>query len=670
MIEIEYNSREKIEELAKSPNILEEIVRMYRPKIKGEENNIKFLFCACISKNLPRDYRLHVIITSQSSGGKSNLVNTILEPFKEDVLDFTEYTSAFLNRSESNMDGFIFKMEQMEKTNDKKQVSLASMKFLLSEGKLRIGLVDKNEKGQNTPKTLEVNGIPVFISTSTNYNIDPETLNRTFLMQVDESEEQTKRIITHVLDKYCSINYNSEWENNLQKLYEISQTYKEISKQFKGIYIPFADKIRELIPSVNLTMRRDLPKILNLTCIIAFLNFTKRKKIPFDGGQYFYDNLKAHKMFSYYLIAQPEDFKQALEIGGETIQQTLNKINSSSMDIYKTFMKLYNENPLDGVTTSDLKTITNLSQNRVGESSNSSEELQVMKNIIIEKYRLLDNDKLRPEEKDTIQKELDILKSLERKIIGEPEEEIEYDRDFNAYTFARSASILSLESSWSEIRLKMDLLVEKIATTKLEYDKFSALKEIIKTFEEDYIKLIINSKKPKTKNENDIFESKIFHRIIIDSRQLFADFHDVFIGNVTFVPKNLYVSSTQKFRAYMLDLRSKKNKISNEGKNSVCDLENGLRLSKINEQKGSLYQGYWLVDYMLTELRNHEEHWKKGDDTRKYLKNELHRNTLSDPITESESPGNFFILISILFLISYFFIEIMQTWVDTDEFLK
>lgn len=364
---IEYNSIEKIKELAKMDNVLEEIVNLYNPKIKGEGNNIKFLFCACISKNLPRDYRLHVIIASQSSGGKSNLVNTVLSPFKEDVLDFTEYTNAFLNRSLGDMDGMIFKMEQMEKTNDKKQVSLASMKFLLSEGKLRIGLVDKNEKGQNTPKTLEVNGIPVFLSTSTNYNIDPETLNRTFLMQVDESEEQTKRIIGHILNKYSSINYDSEWESNLQKLYEISQTYKEASKQFKGIYIPFADKIRELVPSANLTMRRDLPKILNLTCVIAFLNFVKRKKIPFDGDQYFYDNLQAHKMSSYYLIADPEDFKQALQIGGETIQQTLNKINSSSMDIYKTFMKAYSENPLGGITTSDLKSHTNLSQNRVGE---------------------------------------------------------------------------------------------------------------------------------------------------------------------------------------------------------------------------------------------------------------------------------------------------------------
>lgn len=316
---------------------------------------------------MPRDYRLHVIITSQSSGGKSNLVNTILEPFKEDVLDFTEYTSAFLNRSQSDMDGLIFKMEQMEKTNDKKQVTLASMKFLLSEGKLRIGLVDKNEKGQNTPKTLEVNGIPVFISTSTNYNIDPETLNRTFLMQVDETEEQTKRIITHVLDKYSSINYGNEWETNLQKLYEICQIYKEISKQFKGIYIPFSDKIRDMIPTINLTMRRDLSKILNLTCVIAFLNLTKRKKIPFDGGQYFYDNLKANKMSSYYLVAEPDDFKQALKIGGETIQQTLNKINSSSMDIYKIFMGLFSEDALEGVTVSDVSKKAQKSQNRTGE---------------------------------------------------------------------------------------------------------------------------------------------------------------------------------------------------------------------------------------------------------------------------------------------------------------
>jgi len=289
--------------------------------------------------------------------------------------------------------------------------------------------------------------------------------------------------------------------------------------------------------------------------------------------------------------------------------------------------------------------------------------------IIKTKSIKLANPSIDNNEKEKLEVEIQELFDQVSKKSDTEEEKIEYDRDFNAYAFSRAASILSLESSWPEIRLKMDLLVNKIAITSIEYDKISALRNVIDTFENDYIKLIIDSEKPKTKNQNDSFESKIFHRIIIDSRQLFADFHDVFISDVTFIP-NRYASSTQKFRAYMLDLRSRKKDKSKEDFYTKCYLTNGLELSKENDQKGSLYQGYWLVDYMLTELRNHVEHWKKGDETRKYLKNDLNRERLFDPITNAESPGNFFISISVLFLISYFFIEIMQTWVDTDEFLK
>jgi len=42
----------------KDPEILSKIVDGYKSKIVGEENNIKFLFCACISKDLPKEYRL------------------------------------------------------------------------------------------------------------------------------------------------------------------------------------------------------------------------------------------------------------------------------------------------------------------------------------------------------------------------------------------------------------------------------------------------------------------------------------------------------------------------------------------------------------------------------------------------------------------------------------
>jgi len=199
----------------KDPTILDKIVDGYRPRIVGEENNIKLLWLCCISKDLPKKNRLSAIITSQSSAGKSNLINTILEPFYDDVIDYTDYTPAFLNRSEVNMNGKIFKIEQIEKTNDKKQVTISNLKFLLTEGKIRIGLVDKNEKGKNSPKVLEVVGIPVVLTTSTNYNIDPETLNRTLLMQVDETEQQTKKIVTHIFDNYGTLSINDTWMQEL-----------------------------------------------------------------------------------------------------------------------------------------------------------------------------------------------------------------------------------------------------------------------------------------------------------------------------------------------------------------------------------------------------------------------------------------------------------------------
>lgn len=355
----------------KDPEILSKIVEGYSSKIVGEQNNIKLLWCACISKDLPKQNRLSVIITSQSSAGKSNLVNNILQPFKEDVFDYTDYTPAFLKRQTQNFDGKIFKMEQMESTNEKHQVSLSNLKFLLSEGKMRIGLADRNEKGQIEPKILEVNGIPVFLSTSTNYNIDPESLNRTFLMQVDETEEQTKKIIGHTFTQYGTLSINDRWLEDVNELKRLAQIYKDLAKQITDIIIPFGDKIKDRIPTKNLEIRRDLQKVLNLTSAIAFTHASNRIRIRDNNGKTFLtDNFgDTEKRFTYALIATPEDFKEAMEVGGETIKQTLNKLNKSSMDVYKTLVDLYADDTV-GVSVKDMSKELTLSQNRARELLN------------------------------------------------------------------------------------------------------------------------------------------------------------------------------------------------------------------------------------------------------------------------------------------------------------
>jgi len=252
----------------KDKDIMSKIVEGFRSKIVGEDNNIKLLWLACISKDLPKKNRLSVIITSQSSAGKSNLINTILEPFYDNVVDYTDYTPAFLNRSQMNMNGKIFKIEQIEKTNDKKQVTISTLKFLITEGKIRIGLVDKNEKGKHSPKVLEVVGIPVVLTTSTNYNIDPETLNRTLLMQVDETEQQTRKIVSHIFDSYSTLSINSTWKIELEELKKLAKTYNRLAHRIRDVVIPFGYKLEQEIPTFDLTIRRDLPKILNITSTI------------------------------------------------------------------------------------------------------------------------------------------------------------------------------------------------------------------------------------------------------------------------------------------------------------------------------------------------------------------------------------------------------------------
>lgn len=367
--------------------ILDKIAQSYSNKIVGESNNIKVLFCACVSRNLPRKYRLSAIIASQSSAGKSNLVNNILSPFRKDVIDYTDYTQAFLKRQIAfSMDGKIFKMEQMEKTNENKQASIGSLKFLLTEGKLRVGLVERDQTGKQTPTTLEVNGIPVFISTSTNFNIDPETLNRTFLMQVDESEEQTKRIVSHIFESYSTLSINNKWEAEVKELEKIVDIYKGLCHQITDIIIPFGKKIMNRIPTSQITIRRDLQKILNLTCVIAFLHASNRIRIQDVDGKTFLTGsfAETEKRFTYALIAEPSDFKEAIEIAGSTIKQTLNKLNESSMDTFqkikqacyqksvenKTQQTLDTLSEEEGITVKEMATILKRSDNRTRELMN------------------------------------------------------------------------------------------------------------------------------------------------------------------------------------------------------------------------------------------------------------------------------------------------------------
>ena len=160
----------------------------------------------------------------------------------------------------------------------------------------------------------------------------------------------------------------------------LSEKYKELARQISDIPIPFGEKIKQIIPFDNLAIRRDLPKILSLTAVIAFIHASNRTRIQDNVGENFIVGsfAETEKRFTYSLLAEPEDFVEALNIAGSAIKQTINKVNETSMKLYGQIIglyenKAYNFSTLDGeervagVTTKEVAKQIGKSENRARE---------------------------------------------------------------------------------------------------------------------------------------------------------------------------------------------------------------------------------------------------------------------------------------------------------------
>ena len=257
-------------------------------------------------------------------------------------------------------------------------------------------------------------------------------------------------------------------------------------------------------------------------------------------------------------------------------------------------------------------------------------------------------------------------------------EEPKLDLDYNAYNFARTSAILSLEFSWVKLDSKIKSLIEELRDTNLTDEKITNLEIAIEKFRRKCIRKTIDFEKPKDKIENEISEPEIFEEIMKSLPDIYSAVFDVFLEPITnwISEGNSHLSAPEilKFRAYNLDLRNKKriailNKRNYVPEYTKCNYDYYVEYLKNKPFiKGFLFQGYWQVESMVTELRNHTEHWRKRGG--KVFLNSILKRPMKDPISGTESPANFIILVSVLLLVCYHFIDVMQTWIDTDTFLK
>jgi len=329
--------------------VLGYVVKQYqRTGLVGEERNIAQLFLTCETRHLPAEYRRHAISQGESGAGKSKLVIVIIRPFLSDVERYTRVTGPGIDRSEESLEGKILFLEQLSGGEP------SQLKFLMTEGELAIRYAEEDRSGRFVSKIHRVKGVPIFITTLVGAQIDPQLLGRVSTLEIDESNEQTKKIIDHKLEHWSTV--KREDENVLEPIALIDQKCRDLGKSVEEIKIPYAKQLANGVPSV-LPMRRKIDQMLNLVGAVAFvkaaLGFRPIVKIK-----------NPSKTRNIYIIALPEDLDDALYCLGDELILSIGFYYRKAKEIHEFLCEQ------GQATAKDVAMARGMSQNRAREYLN------------------------------------------------------------------------------------------------------------------------------------------------------------------------------------------------------------------------------------------------------------------------------------------------------------
>ncbi|EKT3958459.1 toprim domain-containing protein, partial [Flavobacterium psychrophilum] len=280
--------------------------------IVGEENSRLLLFLIIIS--YMNKSPIHGIVQGSSGSGKTHIIGSIADLMPgEDVLRFTRITeSSLYNWGEFDLFRKIIIIEDLDGL---KEEALYALRELISNQFLSSSVSMKDKKGNNKSTRKEVKGQFSSLSATTKGETYEDNMSRSFLIAVDESKEQTQRIITHQnkrnageidpKEKQIAVNFIQSLVRNL-KYYEVIN--------------PFATKLQ--LPEKVHKIRRLNEMYQAVIKQVTFLNQYQREQTA-DGK----------------LITTIEDIEQATEILFESIVLKVDELDGSLRQFFEKVKK-------------------------------------------------------------------------------------------------------------------------------------------------------------------------------------------------------------------------------------------------------------------------------------------------------------------------------------------
>lgn len=321
--ELTPQAHEKAVQFLSNKRLLENIDKLLEQSgIVGEEENRKLLFILASSYKMP--YLLHALIQGTSGEGKSHLLNSIAECMpQEDVMNLTRITSKSLyHYREKELMNKLILIQDFDGLDEEAQFAFREMqsaKFLSSS------TVVKNAFGQTRGMMKQVQAHFSSLTATTKAEVYYDNMSRSVVLGVDESQEQTLRIIRQQNMKIAGIS-SSESE---QQAKQLLRNAMRVLKSYEVVN-PYADKL--MLPLEAKMLRRLNSQFQNFVSQITILHQFQRKTD--DKGR---------------LIATKEDVQKAVEIFFSSIVIKVDELDKSTRQFFER-LKGYVKSQPNGTT--------------------------------------------------------------------------------------------------------------------------------------------------------------------------------------------------------------------------------------------------------------------------------------------------------------------------------
>ena len=292
-----------------APNLLSRFNELIgQAGVVGEEQNRLFLFVIATSYKMPDT--LHALIQGSSGSGKTHLLIKVsaLIP-DEDVKRFTRVTdSSFYNYGAYELQNKLICLEDFDGMREEAQLAFRELQ---SRELLSSSTSGKDEQGNIRAYERVVYGPIASLCCTTRGQVYEDNMSRCFLIAVDETREQTERIITHQNRKASG----KLPQDQAARVTGFIQHCLRLLKPYPVVN-PYADQVS--LPPEAHKIRRLNDLYQSFVRQVTLLNQYRRKQ---DGhGR---------------LISEKEDLQTAADIMFESILLKVDELDGSLRHFYE-----------------------------------------------------------------------------------------------------------------------------------------------------------------------------------------------------------------------------------------------------------------------------------------------------------------------------------------------